>query len=218
MNIPWKPNKMLKILLADDHMIVRQGVRALLEREGFEVVGEAANGHEAVRLAEGLQPDLAILDLTMPLLNGLYAAHEIRQVTPKTKTILLTMHTEDHYILEALRLGIDGYVLKSKAASELVQAIQEVSRGGIYLSSGVSQTLVQAYLTKSHRSTDSLTILEREVIQLVAEGKTTKEIGVLLGISTKRAESHRSRIMNKLDIHETASLVRYAIRQGLIQP
>jgi DNA-binding NarL/FixJ family response regulator len=209
---------MLRILLADDHVIVRQGVRAVLEREGFEVVGEAVNGHEAIGLAKDLQPTLAILDLTMPILNGLYAAHEIRQVSPKTESILLTMHTEDHYILEALRAGIKGYVLKTKTATELIQAIQEVSRGGTYLSAGVSQTVVQAYLTKAHFSSDSLTNLERQVLQLVAEGKTTKEIAALLGVSFKTAESHRSRIMNKLDIHDTAGLVRYAVRQGLVQP
>jgi DNA-binding NarL/FixJ family response regulator len=208
----------LRILLSDDHLIVRQGLKALLEREGFQVAGEAADGHEAVRLSKELQPDLAILDLTMPLLNGLDAAREVLQTSPRTKAILLTMHTEDHYILEALRAGVKGYVLKTKAASELIQAIEEVSRGGIYMSSGVSQTVVQAYLAKTHLPPDSLTSRERQVLQLVAEGKTTKEVAVVLGISVKTAESHRTRIMNKLGIHETAGLVRYAIRQGLIQP
>ncbi|MCI0528901.1 MAG: response regulator transcription factor, partial [Nitrospira sp.] len=116
----------LQVLLSDDHVIVRQGLKALLEREGFQVVAEATDGHEAVRLAKELHPDLAILDLTMPLLNGLDAAREILQVSPKIQTILLTMHTEDHYILDALRAGVRGYVLKSRAASELIQAIQEV--------------------------------------------------------------------------------------------
>ncbi len=208
----------LQILLSDDHLIVRQGLKALLEREGFQVVAEAADGHEAVRLAKELHPDLAILDLTMPLLNGLDAAREILQVSPKIQTILLTMHTEDHYILEALRAGVRGYVLKSRAASELIQAIQEVSKGGVYMSSGVSQTVVQAFLAKTQLPPDVLTSRERQVLQLVAEGKTTKEIAVVLGISVKTAESHRTRIMSKLGIHETANLVRYAIRQGLVQP
>jgi DNA-binding NarL/FixJ family response regulator len=169
-------------------------------------------------MAKELQPDLAVLDLTMPLLNGLDAAREVLQTSPRTKAILLTMHTEDHYILEALRVGVKGYVLKSRAVSELIQAIEEVSKGGIYMSSGVSQTVVQAYLAKTHLPPDSLTSRERQVLQLVAEGKTTKEIAVVLGISVKTAESHRTRIMSKLGIHETAGLVRYAIRQGLIQP
>lgn len=208
----------LQVLLSDDHVIVRQGLKALLEREGFQVVAEATDGHEAVRLAKELHPDLAILDLTMPLLNGLDAAREILQVSPKIQTILLTMHTEDHYILDALRAGVRGYVLKSRAASELIQAIQEVSKGGVYMSSGVSQTVVQAFLAKTQLPPDSLTSRERQVLQLVAEGKTTKEIAVVLGISVKTAESHRTRIMKKLGIHETAGLVRYAIRQGLVQP
>jgi DNA-binding NarL/FixJ family response regulator len=208
----------LQILLSDDHLIVRQGLKALLEQDGFQVVGEAADGHEAVRLAKELQPDIAILDLTMPLLNGLDAAREVLKTSPRTKTILLTMHTENHYILEALQVGVKGYVLKTKAASELIQAIQEVSKGGIYMSSGASRTVVQAYLAKTHSSPNSLTSRERQVLQLIAEGKTTKEIAVVLGISVKTAESHRTRIMKKLDIHETAGLVRYAIRQGLVQP
>ena len=208
----------IQVLLADDHLIVRQGLKALLEREGFTVVGEAVDGHEAVRLAQALHPDVAVLDLAMPLLNGLDTAREILRISPRTRTILLTMHPEDHYIFEALRAGIEGYVLKTQAAEDLVRAIREVFRGMIYLSPGVSRAVVQAYLTKADLPPDSLAPRERQVLQLVAEGKTTKEIAVLLGISVKTAESYRSRIMQKLDIHETAGLVRYAIRRGLIQP
>ena len=208
----------IQVLLADDHLIVRQGLKALLEREGIKVVGEAADGHEAVRLAQALRPDVAVLDLAMPLLNGLEAAREILHASPRTQPILLTMYTEDHYVLEALRARIKGYVLKTQAAEALVQAIREVSRGMIYLSPGVSQAVVQAYLAQTDLSPDPLTPRERQVLQLVAEGKTTKEIAVLLGISVKTAESYRTRIMQKLDIHETAGLVRYAIRRGLIQP
>ena len=207
----------LHILLADDHPIVRQGLKLLIEREGFTVVGEASDGREAVRLAQELCPDIALLDLTMPQLNGIDAGRAILQASPKTKIILLTMHAEDHHVLEALRAGIKGYVLKTKAAEELVLAIQEVSRGKLYLTPGVSEVVVQAYLAKSELPPEPLSHREREVLQLIAEGKTTKEVAVALGISAKTAESHRTRIMGKLNIHETASLVRYAIRRGLIQ-
>ncbi len=206
----------LRILLADDHGIFRQGVKALLEREGFRVEGEAPDGHAAIQLATKLTPDVAVLDLTMPLLNGLDAAREIARVSPRTRTILLTMHTEDPYVAKALRAGIRGYVLKSQAAEDLVQAIREVSRGAVYLSPGVSETVVEAYLAKRDVPPDPLTSRERQVLQLIAEGKTTKEVASLLGVSVKTAESHRMRIMSKLDIHETAGLVRYAIRQGLL--
>ena len=208
----------LQILLADDHVIVRQGLKALLEREGFQVAAEASNGHEAVRLAREHCPDVAVLDFAMPGLNGLDASREVRRIDPKTKCILLTMHAEDRYVLEALRAGVKGYVLKSHAAADLVKAIQDVCRGTVYLSSGISQAVVDAYLAKTELPPDPLTPREREVLQSVAEGKTTKEIAGLLGISVKTAESHRTRIMQKLDIHQTAGLVRYAIRQGLVQP
>ena len=207
----------LRILLADDHPIVRQGLKVLLEREGFTVVGEASDGREAVRLTQECGPDIALLDLTMPMLNGIDAGRAILQTSPKTKIVLLTMHAEDHHVLEALRAGFKGYVLKTKAAEELVQAIQEVSRGKLYLTPGVSEVVVQAYLAKSELPPEPLSLREREVLQLIAEGKTTKEVAVVLGISAKTAESHRTRIMGKLNIHETASLVRYAIRRGLIK-
>lgn len=208
----------LHILLADDHPIVRQGLKVLLEREGFTVVGEASDGREAVRLAQELCPDIALLDLTMPLLNGIDAGRAILQTAPKTKIVLLTMYAEDHHVLGALRAGIKGYVLKTKAAEELVQAIHEVSRGKLYLTPGVSEVVVQAYLAKSELPPEPLSPREREVLQLIAEGKTTKEAAVVLGISAKTADSHRTRMMAKLNIHETASLVRYAIRLGLVQP
>ena len=208
----------IRILLADDHMMVRQGIRALLEKEGFEVVAEAMDGREAVRLAEKVKPDVAVLDIAMPLLNGIDAAREIRRVSPRTKTTLLTVHEENQYVVEALRAGVTGYVVKTKAAEDLVKAIREVSLGAVYMSPGVSREAVRAYLDGTEAANDGLTPREREVLQLVAEGKTTKEVAAVLGISVKTAESHRSRIMEKLDIHETASLVRYAIRLGVIQP
>ena len=207
-----------RILLADDHLIFRQSLKGLLEREGFQIIGEAADGQEAVRRVRDLSPDVAVLDLAMPLLNGLDAAREIVRASPRTRPILLTMHTEDPYVMEALRAGIKGYVLKTQPSTDLVQAIQEVSRGRIYLSPGISRTVVDAYLAKTELPPDPLSPREREVLQLVAEGKTTKEIARLLGVSVKTAENHRTRIMAKLDIHETAGLVRYAIRHGIIQP
>src|SRR2546430_866707 len=206
-----------RILLADDHVIVRQGLRLLLQREGFEVIGEAANGQEAIRVARESCPDVAVLDYAMPLLNGIDAAREILQACPRSKAILLTMHTDDHYVLEALRTGITGFVVKSQAPADLIRAVHGVLRGMMYLSPRVSRTLVQAYLAKSELPPDPLTPREREVLQLVAEGKTTKEVAKLLGISVKTAESHRTRILKKLDTPNTAGIVRYAIRVGLTQ-
>ena len=206
-----------RVLLADDHLIVRQGLRALLEGEGFEVMAEVGDGQEAVKAARQRCPDVAVLDYAMPALNGLDAAREMLRVCPRAKAILLTMHTDDRYVLEALRAGIKGYVVKTQAAADLVRAIQEVRRGMMYLSPGISQTIVQAFLTKSDVPADPLTQREREVLQLVAEGNTTKQVAGRLGISFKTAESHRMRIMKKLDVHETAGLVRYAVRRGLIQ-
>ncbi|OGC00571.1 MAG: hypothetical protein A3G35_00350 [candidate division NC10 bacterium RIFCSPLOWO2_12_FULL_66_18] len=198
--------------------MVRQGLRALLEREGFEVAGEAGDGHQAIRLAQDLRPDVAVLDLAMPLLNGIDAAREILKVSPSTKVILLTVHTEDQYVLEALRARVKGYVLKTQVAEDLVQAIREVLRGSTYLSPGISQAVVEAFLAKTDLPTDPLTLRERQVLQLIAERKSTKEIAGLLGVSVKTVESHRARMMEKLDIHEVAGLVRYAIRRGLVEP
>ncbi len=207
----------IRVLLADDHVIVRQGLRALLEKEGIIVVDEVADGRQAVQSVRDHTPDVAILDLAMPLLNGLDAAREILKLSPRTKPILLTMYTEDHYVLEALRSGVRGYVMKNHSGEDLVRAINQVARGEIYLSPGISEVVVQAYLNKSDFSVDPLSGRERQVLQLIAEGNTTKKIASLLGLSVRTAESHRSRIMEKLDIHETAGLVRYAIRQGLVQ-
>jgi two-component system response regulator NreC len=208
----------LRILLADDHLIVRQGLRALLERENLDVVGEAADGHEAIRLVGDLHPDVAILDFAMPLLNGLDAAKEVQKLSPATRTIILTVHTEDQYVLEALQAGVSGYVVKSQAAADLVQAIHDVHSKKVYLSPAVSRAIVDAYLCKTAPAVEALSPRERQVLQLVAEGKTTKEIATVLGVSTKTAESHRTRLMRKLEIHDTAGLVRYAIRRGLVDP
>ena len=206
-----------RLLLADDHAILRDGLRGILHEEGFEVIGEASDGREAVRLAQTLEPDVAVLDISMPLLNGIDAAREILRSSPKTKVIILTMYTEDRYVLASLRAGIVGYMLKSKAASLLVQAIHAVCRGEIYLCPAISRVVAEAYLAKDDTPADPLSIREREVLQLIAEGKNVKEIGSILGVSGKTAESHRSNIMRKLQIHEVAGLVRYAIREGLVQ-
>lgn len=207
---------MHRIILADDHLMFRQGLRALLESEGCEVVGEAGDGREAVRLARDTEPDIAILDIGMPLLNGIDAAREIRRRAPDTQLILLTMYEESAYVLESLQVGIRGYVLKAQAAEDLIAAIRQIESGGVYLSPGISETLIDAYRTKSELPEDPLTPRERQVLQLVAEGKTTKQIAAILTLSVKTADSHRTRLMKKLGIHDTAGLVRYAIRRGLI--
>jgi two-component system, NarL family, response regulator NreC len=208
----------IRIVLADDHVLVRQGLKSLLEREGFQVVAEASDGQEAVRHVESLEPDIAVMDISMPTLNGLNAAREIRRSSPRTKTILLTQHDEGQYIREALEAGVKGYVLKNQVASDLLLAIRQVSRGQVYLSPGVSSAVMEAYHSKSEKSKNPLTLRERQVLQLIAEGKSTKDVASLLGISVKTAESHRTRLMQKLDIHETASLVLYAVRHGIVQP
>jgi len=208
----------IRVVLADDHNLVRQGIRALLEKDKLQVVAEASDGQELARLAQAEQPDIAVLDISMPTLNGIDAARELARTCPNTKTILLTQHEEEQYIHEALEAGVRGYVLKSQVANDLLHAIQQVSRGGFYLSPGVSRAVVEAYRSRSHRAADPLSDRERQVLQLIAEGKSTKDVASLLGISVKTAESHRSRLMQKLDIHETASLVRYAVRRGLVQP
>ena len=207
-----------RLLLADDHALVRQGLKAFLERQGFQVVCEAADGQEALRTAEKTLPDVAIVDISMPVLNGTDAARELKKSSPKTKVILLTKHDVDQYVTEALRAGVSGYVLKSQVVDDLVHAIQEVSRGSVYLSPSISRVVVDAYLSTTNAPADALSARERQILQLVGEGKSTKEVAVQLGVSVKTAESHRARLMRKLDIHETASLVRYAIRRGLIQP
>jgi two-component system, NarL family, response regulator NreC len=208
----------IRVVLADDHVLVRQALKSLLERERFQVVGEASDGQEAMRQAETLQPDIVVIDISMPILNGIDAAHALSRSCPKTKTILLTQHDEDQYVMEALGVGVKGYVLKNQAATDLIHAIQQVSRGEVYLSPGVSRVVMEGFRSKSGKPEERLTQRERQVLQLIAEGKSTKDVANLLGVSVKTAESHRCRLMQKLEIHETASLVRYAVRRGLVQP
>lgn len=208
----------LRILLADDHVIVRQGLRALLERAGFEVVGEADDGQQAIELAEKFHPDIAVLDVAMPILNGIDAARGIRKASDQTKIILLTMYTQKKFVLESLRAGVRGYVIKSTAANELLEAIRTVCKGNPYLTPEVAEVMVEGYLAGGDGEMPCLGDRERQVLQLVAEGKTTKEIADILEISVKTAESHRAHLMDKLQIHDTAGLVRYAVREGLVQP
>ena len=208
----------IRLLLAEDHVIVRQGLRALLERAGMVVIGEASDGPEALRLARTHQPEVAILDIAMPHLNGLETARRLREALPQTKIIVLTMHTEEPYVLEALQAGVVGYVLKTQAAVDIVQAIHAALQGAIYLSPRVTNVVVQTYMTRATLPPDPLTSREREIVQRIAEGQTTKEIAAHLGLSVKTVESHRINLMRKLDIHETATLVRYAIRRGLTPP
>jgi two-component system response regulator NreC len=205
-----------RIVLADDHPVVRDGVKLLLELdEGFEVVGQAQDGLEAVRLVRELNPDVAVLDRGMPLLNGIDAAREIRQALPATLLVLLTMDTDESHLLEALQAGFRACVLKSYEARELIDAIHVVVGGGTYLHPGLSRAVVEAFIAHTEAPPDPLTPRERQVLQLLAEGKRTREVAALLRVGVKTAESHRARIMKKLGIHETAGLVRYAIRQGV---
>jgi DNA-binding NarL/FixJ family response regulator len=206
------------VLIADDHLVFLEGMKSLLHAEGYTVIAQASDGQEAVQLAKKHQPDIAVLDITMPKLNGLGAAQKIRKHAPETRVIVLTMHKASAYVMEALQSGVTGYVLKTQAAQDLIEAIKSVAVDKVYLSPGVSRVVVDACLTKNTPEEDPLTLREREVLQLIAEGRKTKEIAEELNVSVKTAESHRSRLMNKLDIHETAGLVRYAIRRGLIEP
>jgi two-component system response regulator NreC len=208
---------MLRVLLADDHPVVREGLRALLECHGLSVVAEAENGREAVELARTTQPDVAVLDIGMPELNGLDALRAIRRESPHLRAVLLTIHDDDAYVMEGRRLGALGFVLKSEAGSELLNAVQAVAAGRTYLSPRLSSDVVEALAAGIEPVTNHLTDREREVLQLISEGQTTKEVANTLGISVKTAGTHRTNIMRKLGVHETAGLVRYAIRQGLIR-
>ncbi len=206
----------LRVLVADDHPILRDGLKAILKEKNMEVVGEVSDGLQAINLCKQLAPDVAVVDVSMPLLNGIDAAREIRKVSPKTKIMILTMHTEERYVAAALRVGVSGYILKSKAASHLMQAIDAAINGEFYIGPCVSRASLDACLA-GETLTDSLSVRERGVLQLIAERKNVKEIGDLLGISTKTAESHRANIMNKLGIHDVVGLARLAIKEGLTQ-
>ena len=212
---------MTTIILADDHPIVRRGLRSVLEVEkDFSLIGEAGDGIEAVRLVENLTPNILITDMMMPGLTGLEVTRQVRHRVPKVKIIILSMHAAESYVLEALRNGANGYVLKDSAADELVYAIREVLAGRRYLSSQLSERAIETYIQKSESSLtdsyDSLTNREREVLKLAAEGCTNNEIAERLFISPRTAETHRANLMKKLSLSNHTELIRYAIRRGLL--
>jgi DNA-binding NarL/FixJ family response regulator len=206
-----------RVLIADDHALVREGIGILISRGGFSVVAEVSNGQEALTHASYLQPDMAVLDMSMPIMNGLETAQELRRVSPRTKSIVLSRHDGVDYVRAAMRAGIKGYVLKSQSVVELLQALNDVSTGGFYLSPGVSGVVVDAVRTKSTPVDDPLTGRERQVLKLIAEEYSTKECAAILGVSVKTADSHRTRLMRKLAIHGTAGLVRYAVRHHIAE-
>lgn len=207
----------MRVLLADDHFVVRQGLRSLLERGGIEIAGEAEDGHEAVKLACDVRFDVAVLDVCMPRMNGIDAAREILAAAPRARIVVLTMLVDEPQVEAAFRAGARGYVLKTQAGDDLLHAIREVSAGRRYVSPRVSSALLDSYLTGGSIGKEPLTSRERQVLQLVAEGKSTKEVADVLGVTVKTAECYRSRLKEKLDIHHTAGLVCYAIRSGVIQ-
>ena len=209
---------MIRVVLADDHALVRDGLRAVLAREpDIAVIGEASDGREALAAVDAMRPDVVVLDLSMPVLNGLDAARQLAGRDRGPRPILITMHLEDRYVLEALRAGVRGYVLKKQAAADLVRAIRDVAAGRVYLSPGISAAVADAIRTGASPPEERLTPRERQVLQLVAEGKTTKEIAAILEVSVKTVDAHRTNLMQKLDLHDVASLTRLAIRLGLVQ-
>lgn len=211
----------IRIVLADDHTVVRQGLRALLERvTELVVVGEARDGHEALRLVLDEQPDVAVIDLAMPHLNGVETTRRIVRDLPGVRVLVLSMHTGEEYVREALDAGAAGYVVKDSAADELVAAIRTVADGGYYLSADIPEALLHETREGGRAAgpLERLTTREREVLQLIAEGNSNKEIASHLELSVKTVEAHRANLMAKLDIHDTASLTRFAIARGIVEP
>ncbi|TAK33016.1 MAG: response regulator transcription factor [Chloroflexota bacterium] len=212
----------IRVMLADDHTILRQGIRAILEAHAdIQVIGEASDGRETVTKALALKPDVILMDIAMPSMTGLEATRQIKQQSPQTKILILTMHENEEYILQILQSGGSGYVLKRAAASELVHAIRAVYQGDFFLHPAITKALVSDYLKRVQSgqevtSYDRLTDREREILKLIAEGNTNKEIAELLSLSIKTVEAHRVHIMEKLGLHSRVDLVKYAIRTGLI--
>jgi len=208
----------VRLVLADDHLVLRQALRALLEKRGLEVVADEADGRAAVDAVRRYAPDIAVLDVAMPVLNGVDAAYEIARNKPECPVILLSGVEDARFVKEALKAGVRGFVQKSQGTDDLVHAIEEVLAGRLYVSPGASQAIVDACATPQDGRGSQLTPRERQVLQLVGEGKSTKQIAEALRISVKTAEFHRGRLMKKLNVHDTANLVRYAIREGFITP
>ncbi|MPY87326.1 MAG: response regulator [Luteitalea sp.] len=212
----------IRVLVADDHTIVRQGLISLLQAEQeIEVVGQAADGAEAVAQAAALTPDIVVLDITMPRLSGLDAARRIREAQPTCRILVLTMHDDEEYVLKMTRVGAAGYIVKDGAAAELIEAIRSLAAGRTYFAGRVSHAATgtsRGNDTANHDPLGSLTNREREVFRLVAEAKTNPQIAKLLGLSPKTVDNHRTRLMEKLGIHSTAELVRFAARHGLLDP
>ncbi len=213
---------MIRIILADDHAVMRRGLRLVLEQqEDFEVIGEAADGREAVRLAESLKPDVAVLDITMPNLNGIEAAFQISAKEPGVAIVVLSMHADEGYVLRALKAGARGYLLKESPESDFLRAIRSVMDGKAFFSPVVSRMLVEDYVRQLQEkdiedSYDLLSLREREILQLVAEGKTNKEVANMLHLSPYTVETHRGNILGKLNLHSVPELILYAVRKGLI--
>ena len=209
----------LRILLADDHEMVRKGLRAAIEgHRGWEICGEARTGREAVAKACELHPDIVVMDFAMPELNGLEATRQIRAAVPRTEVLILSMHDSEKLVHEMLAAGAQGYILKTDAGEFLVAALQALAEHKPYLTPKVSAVVLQGYLNPETQESTELTPREREIIQLIAEGQATKEVAEALGISVKTAETHRTNLMRKLDLHSTADVVRYAIRNQIVQP
>jgi len=214
--------KRIRVLLAEDHTIVRKGLCSLLDGEaGLEVVGEAADGREAIDEVARLLPDVVLMDISMPGLNGLEATRRIKQRFPRVKVLILTMHTDEEYILQMLQAGAHGYVVKQAAPEELVLAVQAAYRGEPFVSPSISRTVIEEYVRQAQAiggrdGYDDLTPRQREVLQLIAEGCRPREIAETLCISIKTVETHRANLMRRLDAHSTADLIRYAIRKGVV--
>jgi len=214
--------KKLRIVLADDHTVVRSGLRALLERQrNFEIVGEAENGRDVVTLSTSLRPDIVIMDVGMPLLNGIEATAALLKESPSTGVVILSMYSDESYVMRSLKAGARGYLLKDSAAPDLLSAIEAVSSGRSFFSPSIRQLLAEEYIRvlRQKGAVDSyelLTAREREILQLLAEGKTNKEVAVTLFISPYTVETHRGNILEKLGLHSVAELILYAVRKGII--
>jgi len=210
----------IRILLADDHTLVRGGIRALLETiERVEVVAESEDGREALELIGKHRPDVALLDIGMPGLSGLEVARRAQKESPRTRVVILSMHADASYVTQALRAGVAGYLVKGAAVAELPLAIKTVMKGETYLTPKISRSVVEQFLDDGEEAADplsGLTARQREILQLIAEGRTTKEIAGVLDVSVKTVETHRARLMERLDIHDVPGLVRFAIRAGLV--